>query len=376
MHAYRFLICTILTAGLIAAGYGPALATLTLTPAGIADGFGLSLFVDQVPFTTNSLCVPGCGPAGIATNNLGEVVFNDSRNLANYVFNDVDNQHFSQALSSAPFGSITYGIAITNDGGTLYAGNDSVGQQLFKLNPDGSSAGAVPGTSGTAGHGLATNPASGHVVAASANGVFDIDPVTGIHTQIANATNIDGVSVSADGKTIYGATHSAVLGWNYSGMVVYNSGNIGSTDGTGVIQGAGKFVGDIIVNDNDGIVMLLDPVAHTAVTIASGGSRGDYVGTDLTNGSLFLTQTDSVFRLTCGPDCSSSQLRCPNLHRSHFSAWGSARSCSLGVANDHPRPQNDALRRSPSAAASSRRRTAHHPTEPLPMSTASGRYGA
>ena len=40
------------------------------------------------------------------------------------------------------------------------------------------------------------------------------------------------------------------------------------------------------------------------MTIASGGTRGDYVGIDLTNGSLFLTQSDSVYRLNCGPNCS------------------------------------------------------------------------
>jgi len=32
------------------------------------------------------------------------------------------------------------------------------------------------------------------------------------------------------------------------------------------------------------------------ITIASGGSRGDFVGVDNNNGTLFLTQTDSVYR--------------------------------------------------------------------------------
>jgi hypothetical protein len=82
------------------------------------------------------------------------------------------------------------------------------------------------------------------------------------------------------------------------------SGDIGSPDGTGVIQGNNQFSGDIIANDNDGTVKLLDPVHSTVVTIASGGTRGDYVGLDLTNGSLFLTQSDSVYRLTGGPNCS------------------------------------------------------------------------
>jgi hypothetical protein len=278
-------------------------AALMLTPAGIADGFGLSLFVDQVPVF---LC---CGPTGIATNNIGQVVMQSVGTGSNVVFNDVDNQHFSAALSSAPFTSISWVVAITNAGGTLYAGNNDASEQLFRLNPNGSSAGVVPGTgSGIAGHGIWTNPATGHIVSASANGIFDINPANGATNQITAANAfVDGVSVSPDGNTVYGAitTSGHVLGWNYSGALVYDSGVIpGTPDGTGVIQGTSPFAGEVISNNNDGTVWLLDPIAHTMVEIASGGSRGDYVGIDGNNGSLFLTQLDSVYRLTCGPNCS------------------------------------------------------------------------
>lgn len=279
---------------------GAARATLTLTAAGIADGFGLSLFAD-----TPGPASGCCGPLGIATNNLGQVVLQYYPASSNFVFNDVDGQHLpGTALSSAPFASTSYGAAITNDGGTLYAGNNDLGGQVFQLNPNGSSAGAVPGTSGKAGHGIATNPVTGHLEAASASGIFDINPVTGASFLIKNAI-ADGVSVSADGKTVYAAIGADVFGFDISsGNQVYDSGNIGSPDGTGVIQGTSPFSGDIVSNDNDGTVKLLDPVHNTVVTIASGGSRGDYVGLDLTNGSLFLTQSDSVYRLTCGPSCS------------------------------------------------------------------------
>ena len=64
--------------------------------------------------------------------------------------------------------------------------------------------------------------------------------------------------------------------------------------GTGVIQGNNLLSGDIIANSNDGQVWLLDPTARTAVVIAQRRlRRGDYVGVDNGNGSLFLTQTDS-----------------------------------------------------------------------------------
>ena len=275
-------------------------AALTLTPQGIADGFSLSLFADTPG--PSSGC---CGPLGIATNNLGQVVFQYYPVGRNFVFTDVDGQHLpATALSSAPFVGGSYGVAITNDGGTLFAGNNDQSGQVFRLNADGSSAGAVPSTIGEAGHRIATNPVTGHLEAASGNGIFDIDPATG-NSFLIKSVVADGVSVSADGKTVYAAIGADVFRFDIgSGNQVYDSGNIGSPDGTGVIQGNNQFAGDIVSNDNDGTVKLLDPVANTVVTIASGGTRGDYVGIDLTNGSLFLTQSDSVYRLSCGPNCS------------------------------------------------------------------------
>ena len=116
-------------------------------------------------------------------------------------------------------------------------------------------------------------------------------------------------SVSGDGKVIYAAFNETalnghILGWDYSGALVYDSGFIpGGPDGIGVIQGSNPFAGNLVANFLNGTVWLLDPVAHTSVEIASGGSRGDYVGIDGNDGSLFLTQTDSVYRLTCVPPC-------------------------------------------------------------------------
>jgi len=230
------------------------------------------------------------------------VVLQDYPQGRNYVFSDVDGQHFSNALSSAPFSSFSYGSALANSGGTLYATNNDAGQIVYKLHADGSIDTALT-ASGVGGHGLWTNQATSHLLASTGGVINDINPTTGSFTTIVRGYDVDGVSVSQDGSVIYGATGGHVLGWNYSGTLVYDSGFIGSPDGTGVIQGNNKFSGDIIANANDGTVWLLDPTAHTSIVIASGGSRGDYVNVDNTNGSLFLTQTDRVYRLSCGKDC-------------------------------------------------------------------------
>lgn len=44
--------------------------------------------------------------------------------------------------------------------------------------------------------------------------------------------------------------------------------------------------------------------SNTHTTIASGGTRGDYVAPDTTIGSLLLTYSDIVARLSCGTGCS------------------------------------------------------------------------
>jgi len=301
---------TMIAAGVLAIGAaGPAKADLMLNATGIADGFSLSTFVTGVPATSSSCC----GPLGIATNSSGQVVMQVYSNN-NYVFNDVDGQTFADKLSAASpaVTAGSYGMAITNDGGTLYSGNNDTGGQLIQLNADGSLNHVVTTTPGgtVAGHGIATNPVNGHIITSSGNGLWDINPATGAARQIVNTGGaVDGVSVSKDGTIVYGADSGFIVGWDIaSGAVAYISPFLGSPDGTGVIAGSTPYAGDIISNDNDGTVWLLDPIGllpdgNAFEEIASGGSRGDYVGVDGTNGSLFLTQTSSVDRLTCGTGC-------------------------------------------------------------------------
>lgn len=275
----------------------PAHAALTLTADGEAKGFELNLFLDQVP--ASGYC---CGPVGVATNRSGQVVVQDYPKGRNYVYTNVNNQHFNAAVSSAPYATFSYAAALTNAGGTLYATNNDSGGRIYRLKPDGSIDAPVTAP-GAGGHGIWTNFATGHLVATTGSTINDIDPVTGSFTTIVRGVDVDGVSVSSDGKTIYGASAGHVYGWNYAGTLTYDSGYLGSPDGIGVIQGNNPFAGNIVANDNAGRVWLLDPLAHTSLVIASGGSRGDYVGVDSTDGSLFLTQTDSIYRLSCGADC-------------------------------------------------------------------------
>jgi hypothetical protein len=254
--------------------------------------------------------------SGIATNSSGQVVVQQYNVGLNYVFNDVDlPQTPATALSSASWVSFSYGSAIANSGGVLYATNSDAGERIARLNPDGSFNSWLT-DAGYGYGGLATNPVTGHLVSAGSGndltdgGIFDTDPATGISTLIAPGFLFpDGLSVSPDGATIYAALNGHVSGLDYLGNLIYVSGSIGVPDGTGVVQGSNPFSGDIVVNTNQGIVWVLNPFGNlpdlgvSEAILASGGTRGDYVGIDGTNGSLFVTQTSEVYRLTCGPNC-------------------------------------------------------------------------
>lgn len=290
----------------IMSGSTPSRADLVLTAAGTTDGFTLASFMTGIPATSGTPSNGCCGPLGIATNSAGQVVF-QVYGVGNFMVSDVNGQTFNPATQTSSLTSTSYGMAITNSGGTLYTGNDGAGGVLQKLNSNGTlnSTVATTPSSGIAGHGITTNPVSGNIFASSYNGIWNINPTTGAATQVVNSGGaVDGVSMSADGKIVYGAANGYVYGWNSStGAQVFVSQYLGSPDGTGVITGSSKYAGDIISNDNDGTVWLIDSTTGIATEIASGGPRGDYVGLDGNNGNLFLTQTNEIFTLGCGQGC-------------------------------------------------------------------------
>jgi len=117
--------------------------------------------------------------------------------------------------------------------------------------------------------------------------------------------------VSPDGNTIYVAENYHVIGRNIAtGNIVYDSGALfGFPDGIGVISSNTPALnGKLIVNFNGvglnaGFVGVLDTATNTVTTIASGGTRGDCVSSDPSNGTVFLSYSDVVYRLGCGSGC-------------------------------------------------------------------------
>jgi hypothetical protein len=275
-------------------------ASLILTASGVADGFSLSVFASGIPNNGSF------GPMGSATTSSGNVLVTDFGGSppGTYSWNDVDGQTPASALRLSSVGTSNFGI--TNAQGKIYSVDFGAGN-INLLNNDGSLNSiflALPGGVNGNGNGITTNPVNGHIYVDSGNGINDIDPATKSVRHV-NSVAGDGITVSPDGSTVYVAVGGSLVGYSTAtGLPTGFSVSISGADGVGIIQpGTSPFSNYLVVNTNGGIVDLVNPAGTSVVAIANGGSRGDFVGVDLNNGTLFLSQTDSVYRLSCGPNC-------------------------------------------------------------------------
>jgi hypothetical protein len=277
----------------------PGRAGLILTPTGVSDGFTLTTFVSGYDAEYGPLA------QGIAPD--GNVITGSLLGNKIYVFNDVNGQTLSSAVSSTPYTCQTSNcnFAMATAGGQVY-GAQAFGGVYEQFANNGSFT-PIPNLQAD---GLLSNlgmwgdPVNGDIISSSNKGLVEINPVAGTFRVINAGVFPDGVTVSPDGTIAYVENGGTIQAYSIATGVLLNAYSTGhSPDGTGVISG-GSFNGDVIVNDNDGTVLLLNPTTGSSVIIANGGTRGDFVSPDISNGTLFLSQTEQVARLSCGPGCS------------------------------------------------------------------------
>ena len=226
-----------------------------------------------------------------------------------YVFTDTDGQTLGSAVTTAPYtcttGNCNY--AMTTAGGKVYGAQAFGG--IYEVFANDGTRSPVAGLGNlTSFLGMWGDPVNGHIISASNSGLVDINPIAGTFRVIANIFP-DGVSVSPDGSTAWVELGGTVQSFDIaSGAHIHTFFTGNAPDGTGVITG-GQLNGDVIVNNNNGTMQLIDPSKADGDPlqirfIASGGTRGDFVSPDITNGTLFVSQNEQVARLSCGPDCS------------------------------------------------------------------------
>jgi len=289
-------------------------SALALNGTGTGMGFTLATVVGGMPaggYYDYTL-------VSVALNASGNIVAPLTSGFDSYTYANADNQTLYGYLSNAGT-AVPGGMAITAVGGQLYG--SAYGGGYYKLNQDGTvqSVLSLPGL--VAQYGMWTNPANGHLISSSFQGLVDIDPVAQSFTVVdpLSGTFADGVTVTPDGQVAYVADFpndkvlgfslvngvSALYGPMTYGQQVFATAALGhGSDGMGVLAGTCALAGQIVVNNNDGTVGLIDPLAATETTIASGGNRGDYAGLDTAGGTLFLSQNDSLMRITAPAGCS------------------------------------------------------------------------
>jgi PEP-CTERM motif len=302
MKLTRHALAATALAGLLGLS-APAQAHLTLNATGIADGFSLSTFYSDPSVLYGVLSAANASD--------GTIIASGYARAQIYKFNNADGQTFGSQLATGAAPGNPTGMA--SAGGNVYVG--ILNNFYYQVNASTLALTPLPGAAASLNplYGLWSGP-NGTLVGGSSQGLVQINPTTGAVVVLGPAGGLDGVSVSPDGKIAYGEYNSdSVIGYSITspnpGTPVFNSGFLShSPDGTGVISG-GTLNGDIVVNNNDGTLALIDPLLSTSdpgyyTVVADGGTRGDLVAEDRSNGTLFLDQYEEVQRLSCGSHCS------------------------------------------------------------------------
>jgi sugar lactone lactonase YvrE len=273
-----------------AEGRAPA-AGLTLTPAGVAQGLSLTTFADGFPSSSS------VGPLGVAFVN-GTVLASDYPGNVRIFPNDSDGQHAGNAPIAQNYGG-TNAVDLAQVGSNIYMTRQGIGD-LVQINNNGTFNQVIV-TGMPAATGLAADPLNGHLfVSTLGNGtIWDVDPIAKTKVPFVNVS-ADGLSVSPDGHTLYATVNSnTILGFDTTSKAqVFNSGIIAnSPDGTAAGTGP-LFSNFVFANTNGGTVVEINLTTLAQTTIATGGSRGDFVTVDPTTNTLLITQTDSIIRLS------------------------------------------------------------------------------
>jgi hypothetical protein len=279
----------------------PAHAQLALTPAGVADGFTLTPFVNGYYFGGGNY-----GPISQAILPDGNVITGSVGDHKIYVFPNANGQTLGSAIIATPYTCQTGNCnwAMATAGGNAY-GAQAFGGVYEKFSNSGA---FTPMTGQVANYvsylGMWGDPANGHIISASYSGLIDINPTNGNVRVINSNLFPDGVSVSLDGSTAYIENNGSIQAVSIASGAILNtySGNGHGPDGTGVIDG-GNYSGFIVVNNNDGTIGLINPASGIESIIANNGTRGDWTSSNTATGTLFLSQFEQVATLGCGPGC-------------------------------------------------------------------------
>lgn len=266
------------------------LPALALTAAAVSAGYGLTSFAYNLSV-----------PFGIAFPKIGGsqyVLVTDVSGNARLFPSIQDGQDAKSAPITQNYGGYNaFGIA--QYGQAYYMAQEGA-SAVVQINPDGTYIRKV--ASVALATGMVANPINGHLYVSGGPGqseLLDVDPGSGtVSVMASNLDRADGVAVTSDGSIVYVAEENDILGFDTSSHTkVFDSGQIPSPGVDGLALGTGALAGFIFANTNAGQVWQINLATKNQTLIASGGSRGDFCVPDPHDGTLLLTQSDSILRL-------------------------------------------------------------------------------
>ena len=169
----------------------------------------------------------------------------------------------------------------TTGGGPLVRLDPATGAVLARYGPD-------------AARGLAVDPLTGDIFYSSNEGIMRLNPFTGKVRQFSTL-RVDGMDFSADGTlwTLSWPDRGQLIKWDRRGPHEVVLTLSGGADGLAAGKPGSPFDGKLVVNNNDGTVSLVDPVALEVTTLAqaaAAATSSTRVPTEL----LYVTQSDQV----------------------------------------------------------------------------------
>jgi streptogramin lyase len=282
-------------------GVSGADAGLVLTSAGQASGFGLSTFATGFPVAQ------GVGPIGIAFPAGGGVLVSDYPGNVRLFPTDTNGQNAASVPVAQNYG-VANATGMAQVGGNIYM-NQANNSQVVQLNGNGTFNQTIftitnpPAPNLT---GIAVDPANRHLFVSEpttpggSNQILDINPVTKTARVFLNSGIFtDGLVFNPSGTILYASTNSnSVTGFDtHTGAIVFGPVPVAGMPDS-VALGTGSLAGNLFVNTNGGQIVELNLKTLSQTVIATGGSRGDLVYVDPHDGSLLVTQTNSIYRLT------------------------------------------------------------------------------
>ena len=274
---------------------------LTLTPAAIAAGYGLSSFASGFSVTN------GAGPVGVAYPNSGGVLVSDGPNNVRLFPKDADGQAAASTPVAQNYGGTlnAYGLALA--GGKIFMAQYGNGQ-VVQLNDDGTFNQIIVGGMRNA-VGIVANPNNGHLFVSSYASalIMEVDPVAHTSTPFVTGNgDFFGLAISSDGSILYGANSSTntIQGFYTGGVnartMAYESHSVSGGFIVGVALGYGKLAGNFFVTTDQGRLVEVNDTAEALLAVGGGSASDGQSAHFLTadpNGTLLVDGADAVMRL-------------------------------------------------------------------------------